>query len=184
MRRWRTSFCVEPRKSVRSSPDCFFFFFEHRMGSCIAFNSARVLLEVEGTQYRHLLRPSSTSPGRSTPADLGRYVRTTESIASSSLHYAFSGVTSPAPALQGRIGLFHRRAAPPHRPVRASPSSRTSSRSSTSSRPRPVRRGRWPLSVALPSSRRTSSTLRQRLCALVQARRLPHQDLLFLAPPK
>ena len=64
---------------------------------------------------------------RSILAYLGRHVRATESTASSSLHYAFSGVSSPAPPLQGRIGLFRRRAAPPHRPVRASPSSRTSS---------------------------------------------------------
>ena len=53
----------------------------------------------------------------------------TESIASSSLHYAFSGVRSPAPPLHCRSGLFHLRAASPHRPVRASPSSRNSSRS-------------------------------------------------------
>ena len=90
---------------------------------------------------RHVVpSPSATftSRRRSTPAYLGQYIRASESIASSSLHYAFSGVSSPAPPLQGRIGVFHHRAAPPHRPVQASPSLRTISRSCTSSRLRPV----------------------------------------------
>ena len=140
-------FCVETRKSVRSPPPRQCVFLEHRTGSCIPFNSARVLLV--GTQYRHVPRPSSPSRGRSTPANLGRYILALESIATSSLHNAFRSVSSPAPPLQGRIGLFHRRAVTPHRPVQASPSSRTSSRSCTSSRLRPVQ-ARPPATVCGP----------------------------------
>ena len=64
---------------------------------------------------------------RSTPAYLGRYIRAPPTSSCSFVHYAFSGVGGAAPALRSRSrnGVFHRRAAPPHSPVRAPPSART-----------------------------------------------------------
>ena len=54
----------------------------------------------------------------STPAYLGPYIRAFCRASSSSVHYAFSGVWSLAPPLRLRVrtGVFHRRAAPSHRP--------------------------------------------------------------------
>ena len=85
---------------------------------------------------------------------------------SSTVHYAFSGVWSLAPPLRlrGRIGVFHRRAAPPHRPspghnllrVLAHSLLRTPGFALSG-------RGRLPQSVAFPSSRTTPLTLRHLL---------------------
>ena len=72
--------------------------------------------------FFHVLtfRPRN-SPGLqaySTPAYLGWYIRAAATSSRSVAHYAIGGVWSCAPPLRprGRPGVFHRRAAPPHRP--------------------------------------------------------------------
>ena len=125
---------------------------------------------------------------RSTPAYLGRYIRAFCRASSSSVHYAFSGVWSLAPPLrlQGRAGVFHRRAAPPHRPTPGHTLLRGLARSFL--RPPGFAlsgRGRQPLSVAFPSSRTTPLALRHRLHLLgPRAGSLPRRHRSSSAPSR